>query len=273
VTRAPLILVLWAIGGAASARPAPAPAPVAPVSRDERASAAPPPDGTGARSRPTAADKRRTVALLEVRVEGLPDEVKDEVRRQLDESIDTKRFWLADRHYMKDRMMRSTKWTEGCIVGRCLTEIHTNSGAELVLIAALSGSGTSFGSVVTLIRTDTGHVVDQETDRCDVCTVNEAVSGATLAAVKLLNNLPDKLPDVAAEQSATMESEIGKARAELAEHDRHTAKIGTVLTAVGIAVAATGLALYFTQDQPTYAAATAVGGGALTASGLIVLRF
>ena len=271
MNRAWLVLVVLSIGGVASARPAAA-APASAV-HDDRPVAAPPPDGTGARSRPVVADKRHTVALLEVRVEGLPDEVKDELRRQLEAAIDNKRFWLPDRRYMKDRMRGSTKWTEGCVVGPCLAELHTHSGADLVLLAALTGSGTSFGSVVTLIRTDTGNVVDQEMERCDVCTVNEAVSGATLAAVKLLNNLPDKLPDVAAEQTAAMEREIGKARGALTAHDRHTARIGTALTAVGLAAAATGLALYFTQDQPTYAAITAVGGGAMAASGLIVLKF
>lgn len=271
VNRAWLVPVVLSVGGVASARPATA-APTTAV-HDERPVAAPPPDGTGVRSRPVAADRRHTVALLEVRVEGLPDEVKDELWRQLDQSIDTKRFWLPDRSYLKSRMMGSTKWTEGCIVGPCLTDVHTHTGADLVLLAALSGSGTSFGYVVTLIRTDTGHLVEQEAERCDVCTVNEAVSGATLAAGRLLSSVPDKLSDEAADQAAAVEREIGKARDEVAAHDHHTAKIGTVLTVVGLAAAATGLALYFTQDQPTYAAVTAVGGGALAAGGLIVLKF
>ena len=63
------------------------------------------------------------------------------------------------------------KWTEGCVVGACLSEVRAQTGAELVLLAALTGSGTSFGYVVTLVRTDTGRVLAQESDRCDVCTV------------------------------------------------------------------------------------------------------
>ena len=271
MSRAWLVPVVLSLGGVASARPAAA-APTAAV-HDERPIAAPPPDGTGARPRPVIADRRHMVALLEIRIEGLPDEVKDELRRQIDAGIDNKRFFLPDRKYVKQRMMASTKWTEGCVVGRCLAEIRTQSGADLVLLAALSGSGTSFGYVVTLVRTDTGRVVDQESERCDVCTVNEVIRSAALAASNLLASMPDKLPDEAAEQTAATEREIGKARAELAAHDRHTTRVGTVLAVVGLAAAVTGLALYATQDQPTYAAATAVGGGALAASGLIVLRF
>ena len=49
-------------------------------------------------------------------------------------------------------MANSTKWTEGCVVGACLREVETQTGADLVLLAALTGAGTSFGYVVTLVR-------------------------------------------------------------------------------------------------------------------------
>jgi hypothetical protein len=221
-----------------------------------------------------AADRRRTVSLLEVRVEGLSEDVKDSFRRQLEEQIDTKRYWLADREFMKSMMLRSTKWTDGCVVGRCLTAIRAQSGAELVLLAALSGSGTSFGYVVTLIRTDTGHVVDQESDRCDVCRVNEVVRGATLAAVDLLTKAPDQLSDEAAEQAAKVDRTVGAIRAELAEHDHHTTRIGIALLAVGLVGALTGGALYLVDDsRPSYAIATATGGLAMAAGGVVVLTF
>lgn len=214
------------------------------------------------------------MSLLEVRVEGLSDDVKDNFRRQLEGLIDTKRYWLADRAYMKAAMMRSTKWTDGCLVGHCLHAIRAQSGAELVLLAALTGSGTSFGYVVTLIRTDNGRVVDQESDRCDVCTVNEVMNSATLAAVDVLNKAPDKLPDEAAEQSARYEKAIGSLRGELAARERKGDRVGYVLVAIGLAAAVAGGALYaIDESRPTYAVATAAGGAAMAAGGLIVLTF
>ena len=63
---------------------------------------------------------------------------------------------------MHEMMANSTKWTEGCVVGSCLHEVKTQTGAELVLLAALTGSGTSFGYVVTLVRTDTGRMLAQD---------------------------------------------------------------------------------------------------------------
>src|SRR6185295_2336181 len=136
------------------------------------------------------------------------------------------------------------KWTDGCLVGRCLAAMRAQSGAELVLLAALTGSGTSFGYVVTLIRTDTGRVVDQESDRCDVCTVNEVMNSATLAAVNVLNKAPDKLPDEAAVQSARYETTIGGLRSEIAAREKHGDRVGYVLVAIGLAAAVAGGALY-----------------------------
>lgn len=275
MTRRALVTVLLLASSVASAAPGGSTAPPGGGGpRDARPVAAPPPDGTGARAPAQPADRRRTVNLLEVRVEGLSEDVKDNFRRQLEGLIDTKRYWLADRAYMKAAMMRSTKWTDGCLVGRCLAALRAQSGAELVLLAALTGSGTSFGFVVTLIRTDTGRVVDQESDRCDVCTVNEVMNSATLAAVDVLNKAPDKLPDEAAEQTARLDRVVDGLKADVAAHDRRTSRIGYALLAIGLTGAVIGGALYAVDDsRPAYAIATAAGGAALAGGGLVVLSF
>ncbi len=273
--RTGLASVLLLVAGAASASPAGrGAASPGDGSREEHAAAAPAPDGTGAQGRPGPADRRRTVGLLDVRIEGLPEDVKDSFRHQLEEQIDTKRYWLADREYVRQMLQRSTKWTDGCLVGHCLNVIRTQSGAELVLLAALSGSGTSFGYVVTLIRTDTGHVVDQESDRCDVCRVNAVIRSATLAAVDLLNKAPDQLPDDAAEQAARVDHAVGVLQSELAERDHHANRVGIALLAVGLVGAITGGALYLLDDsRPGYALGTATGWLALATGGVVVLTF
>ena len=252
-------------GGVASAGPPSAP-------RDERPAAAPPPDGV--RNRPLPTDNRRMVGVLEVRVEGLSEDVRNGFQKQLEDQIDNKRFRLADRGYMKKAMARSTRWTDGCVVGRCLTEVHAQAGAELVLLAALTGSGTSFGYIVTLIRTDSGRVVDQESERCDVCTVNEVIGQATLAALRLINNVPDSLPDEGDDRRAAIDLAVGKVDRELAEHQRHTTRLGVTLVAIGVVGAIAGGALYMIDStKPTYAVATAAGGAAMATGGLIVLAF
>jgi hypothetical protein len=249
----------------ASGRPAPAPAPaLAPVT----------PDSTSVSSRPQVADTRHIIGLLDVRVDGIPDEVKDNFQRRLEEQLDSKQYRLADRAYMRQMLQRSTKWTDGCLIGTCLTELRKQTGAEMVLLAALTGVGTSIGYVVTLVRTDTGRVVAQDSDHCDVCRVSEVMDRATLATLELLNKLPDQLPDEAAEQSATVDAAVGKVRGQLVAHDQHTTRLGLALTVIGVAVAATGLTIYAVEsDRPTYAAATAVGGAALAIGGITIFAF
>src|SRR6185295_9285353 len=105
--------------------------------------------------------------------------------------VDNRHYFLASKSSMHDRMQNSTKFTEGCVVGPCLRDVKTQAFADIVLLAALSGSGTSFGWVVTLFRTDTGSVLAQKSERCDVCTVSEALSTATLETVDLLSTIPD----------------------------------------------------------------------------------
>ena len=245
---------------------------VANAQPDSRPVAAPAPDGTGASSAPPVIDKRRLVGVLEVRVEGVPDEVKQSFQHSIEDQFDIKQYRLIGRALMKQKLIRSTKWTEGCVVGECLAEVRAQTGAELVLLAALTGAGTSFGYVVTLVRTDTGRVFQQVSDRCDVCTVSEAMGNATLATVGLLNNVPDKLPDEADEQGAAINVAVGKATRELAAHDQHTTRIGMVLTAVGLAALITGGVLYG-LDSKSIAAPTVAGGGALAMGGVVVLAF
>jgi hypothetical protein len=257
--RAALVAAMLLVGGSAAAQSASRPA------------AAPPPDGTGALKQSEPADKRRIVGVLEVRVDGVPDEVKESFQRGLESQVDDKSYYLASRARVKSSMMRSTKWTDGCVVGPCLAEVRAQTGADLVLLAALTGSGTSFGYVVTLVRTDTGRVLQQESDRCDVCTVNEVIDKATKATTNLLSQLPEQLPDEAAAQGAA-EAAVARAREETARQQHHKTQLGVALALVGVGVLVTGAALY-AIDNKSYAAMTASGGAAIAASGLVVLAF
>lgn len=274
MSRAPLLaaaavmLLATGVAGAGPQTRAPAP-PAAPAT----AAPATATRDSDAPLRPAAADNRRIVGILELRVEGVPDEVKETFQHRLEEQLDTKHYWLASRARMKQMMQRSTTWTEGCIVGPCIMETRRYTGAELVLLASLTGAGTSFGYVVTLVRTDTGRILQQRTEHCEICTVNEALDKATLATIALLNNVPDKLPDEAADRAATQGLAIDRIQQRLVAQDRHTAQVGMALTVVGLAATVGGLLLYQLDGRPTYAVATATGGGALALGGLTILTF
>ena len=229
-------------------------------------------------SPPAPSDKRRIVAVLDVAVTGVPNEVKEQFLAGLDAQIDDKRFWIAPRKYVHEKMMSSTKWTEGCFVGACLAEVRAQTHADLVLLVAINGAGTSFGSVVTLVRTDTGAVASQESERCDVCTVNEALTTATLATLHLLGAVPDKFPDERADHAAAIAAAVAPVRAQVDAHRRRRKHTAIALAITGLVAAAAGIALYVANNgvntqMSTAGFGIATAGGALTASGVVVLAF
>lgn len=218
-------------------------------------------------------DRRRIVGILDVRVDGVPKEIAEQFEAGLEEQLDSNKYWIAPRSRVHKMMESSTKWSEGCLVGSCLAEVRTQTSADLVLLAALNGSGTSFGYVVTLVRTDTGRIIAQESARCDVCTVNEALNGATSTAVKLLIAVPEKLPDEEAAHRHALDLVADKAKADTAAAHHHHRKTATIVTLAGIAVAAIGATLYYTQDHADYGLVTMAGGAGLAVGGGIALTF
>jgi hypothetical protein len=217
-------------------------------------------------------DGKRIVGILELKVEGVPPEIAAQFESNLAEQVDLKHFWVAPQQRLHALMANSTHWTEGCLVGKCLREVKVQTGADLVLLAALTGSGTSFGYVVTLVRTDTGNVLDQKTDRCDVCTVNEALAAATAATVKLLNDVPDRLPDPAGAAAVRVATATHTGDAAVAHHHSHTRAVGATLAIVGLVVGGVGAAMYATNHSTPGTAMLAAGGG-VAASGVLVLTF
>jgi len=214
---------------------------------------------------------QRIVGVLDVRVDGVPPEIAAQFQQQLEAQVDTKHFWLAPRSRMKELMTNSTKWTEGCVVGACLGEVKRQANADLVLLVALNGAGTSFGYVVTLVRTDTGTVLAQESERCDVCTVSEALANATLATVKILDAVPDQLPDDKAaeiEKTQALMAKFDKRKQQLEHHPR---AVGTGILITGLAIAAGGAGLYFVDKNAGIA--TAAAGGGLALGGVFALTF
>lgn len=232
----------------------------------------PPPAPEPEKAFPTGNDKRRIIGILDVRVDGAPPEVGAQFQRDLESQVDIEHYFLAPRTRMRAVMANSTHWSEGCIVGPCLSEVKAQTNADFVLLAALSGEGTSFGWVVTLVRTDSGNVLGQRSERCDVCTVNEALSAAALATVDLLSAIPDTLPDEHPKPVVSLAPLIAplRARNEHLEHRRRATGVG--FTIAGLAIAAAGSALYLAQTpHPTYGAAIAAGGFGLAVGGLVLV--
>jgi hypothetical protein len=270
--RAALLCILL-LAGAADAQRGKKPAPK-PSQPSTPAPAPPPEPPRKPKKAPTG--KERIVGILDVRGPTPADEATFE--RNLEDQLDTNTYWLAPRAIMRERLRNSTKWTEGCVVHHCLNEVKVQTNADVVILAALTGAGTSFGFVVTVVRTDTGKVVAQETERCDVCTFTETMNAAVLATIKLLNGVPDRLPDEGAQQGAAVDLAVQNAVKPLEKklaraEDQKDTTLGYVLLGVGLAVAGGGAAWYFADDENKLGLATATGGGGLALGGIGILAF
>jgi hypothetical protein len=268
VNRTALLVLLAASTAMAAPKRAPKKEPPAPAPAPKEAEPEPPPPSPAP---PPRTANQRIVGVLDVRVEGVPPEIAAQFQSQLEAQVDTKHFWLAPRSRMHEMMSNSTKWTEGCMIGSCLGEVRRQTNAELVLLAALTGSGTSFGYVVTLVRTDTGRVLAQESERCDVCTVSEAVANATLATVKILNKVPDTLPDDSKTQEAELAAVSEKADRDVEQAKHHPHAVATGILITGLAIAAGGAGLYFENKNAGIGMAAA--GGGLFLGGVLALTF
>jgi len=219
---------------------------------------------------PSGTDHRRIIGVLDVRIDGAPAEVGAQFQRDLEAQVDNEHYFLASRMRVHDRMTNSTKWTEGCVIGNCLREVKTQTGADIVLLAALNGSGTSFGWVITLVGTNTGVVISQESARCDVCTVSEALNAATAATIKLLANIPEVLEGEAKPVGPPPTQPLEEKIASM--HHSHNV-LGATLAISGAAIAIAGAAFYFSQNHDKTGLAIAAGGGGLLVGGVITLAF
>ena len=265
-TTALIALAAWSSTAFAGKNPPKKTPPASPVA----VAPAPPPAEEAPKPFPSGTDHRRIIAVLDIRIDGAPSEVGQQFQRDLEAQVDNEHYFLAPRVRVHDRMTNSTKWTEGCVIGGCLREVKTQTGADVVLLAALTGSGTSFGWVVTLVGTNKGVVIAQESERCDVCTVSEALNAATLATIKLLNSIPDVLDGEAKPVGPPPEKLFDD---KLAVIDHKHKVLGTSLTIAGLAIAAAGAAVYFADHHARSGLAIAgVGGGALI-GGVFTLAF
>jgi hypothetical protein len=262
--RLALALVLALAGSAVAGprgRPSPAPSPPPPP---------PAADPEPTVKLPEPGDPRTIIGVLDVRIDGAPTEVGAQFQKDLDAQIDPKRYVLVPRGQLHELMASSTRWTDGCVVGTCLQELRRQTRASLVLLATLTGSGTSFGWVIALVRTDTGDPLSERDERCDVCTVDEALRNATRAAVDLMSAIPEPLPD---EHPAPAPAPIKPLEDEIAalHHARTTSGVG--LLVAGVVAAAAGTALYFADNHASGGLGVAGAGVGLLVGGIVTLTF
>jgi hypothetical protein len=207
------------------------------------------------------ADKK-IVGILEVRVDGVSPTVAERFEAAIEEGLASAELWIATRTRLREMLAGST-WSEGCLFGPCLAEVRRQTEVDRVVIAYFQGRGSSYRFVVSLVDTRTGRVRAQAAERCEVCTLSEALDGAVLATIGLVHEAtPGDLPgDVAPPR---------RPRRVKSASDRTQARRAALLL-VGVGALAGGAGLYFaSRDRDAVGYAALGGSGGLMAAGAVM---
>jgi hypothetical protein len=248
-----------AVAVALAAMPAPAAAQPAPAPEAAAAAPVPEPD-------------RMVVGILDVRTEGLPAAAGDEFERQLEALSATAArgaFWIASRDRLKAILANSTQWIDGCLYGPCMRVLREQTRAAVVVTVVLQSLGTTYRYVITLVRTDTGAVIDQRTEACGACTQDEAIAAATTATVDALVRAPETVAEVALTDPDVVarRTEV-PLRRRLGRNRTKVTAAAAVLT--GLAVVGGVLGGYWLSEDDTDKAGPALGAAAgLATAGMV----
>jgi hypothetical protein len=220
-------------------------------------------DTEGRPARPT-----RTIGVLEVATYGVSQAAGDKFEESVEETLAGVGFHVVRSSWVKEKLA-GTNYVGGCTVGPCMREVLMRTGLRQVLVARIQGAGQSYSVVVSLVDTRSGELVSQVAQSCPVCTVEEAISTATLATVELLTARRG-----AGEQARALavarESEREAGRAALARREARTRRFGWVFLLGGAALAGVGGGLLAADRDPAGSVSVGVGGG-LAVAGVTAL--
>lgn len=195
------------------------------------------------------------IGVLEVETYGVSEAAAGKFEESVEETLaDVGR--VVERSAEVKKKLADSEYVTGCTFGPCLKEVERATKLSRVLVARIQGEGQTYSVVVSLVDTSTGYLVAQVAQSCPVCTVDEAISTATLAVVELVNA---RDPETEAPAARTVHVDRPAPAGEGAA--RRVRRTGWVLLAVGVAGAAAGAWLWSEDHEPGGGAALGAGGG------------
>lgn len=205
----------------------------------------------------SAAHAERIVGVLDVRGDGVGEVVLARFTEAIEEGLGGDDSITGATQKRMKEMLASTAWSPACLVGACLAEVGAQTGAEWVVTAGLTGAGESYRYTITLLDTAEGRVIQQVSDTCAACTVDDVASQATLAVLGLINE--------GVEVDPTPEAPVR------ANHHARTLRRAAILVS-GVALLAAGAGYYFAHEDREDVGYPLLGAaGGLAASGALML--
>jgi len=220
----------------------------------------------------SAAADEPIIGVLHLETEGVSETASEKFESSIEEGLAGSGFRVSPRKRLKE-MLANSSYIDGCHFGPCLGEVYRNTKVKLVLIGRIVSLGPSYSFVVSLLDTRTGQPVSQVADRCDVCTLEEAMATATIAVVDLVSRAgaiepgsESKVPDP---KQCTVEVASAEKRVSRGRRNLRRASVFFI----SAAVIAGGTAAYFlaTDQDERVGYGAAASGGALAVTGITML--
>lgn len=142
------------------------------------------------------------VGILSIETKGVSEVAAEQFEAEVEEALDGVGMQSVGRAALREKLDGSL-YMEGCLFGPCLATLRGTTGVPIVLVANIQGNGSSYNFVVTLIDTKTGVPISQVAQNCAVCTIEEAISTATLTTISVLTGTGDAKSSADIEPVAT----------------------------------------------------------------------
>lgn len=176
-------------------------------------------------------------------------------------------FRVVDSATIRKALETRGGFVDGCTFGPCLGAVHAAAGVRFVLVARLEGVGRTYSFVVSLLESQGGRLVSQVAERCPVCTVDDAITTATLGTIELVTGLGEP----AAASAPRARAAPWRPDPRVTRERRIVWTAGWITIGVGAAAAVTGLAL--DDDGESTGRLVSGAGLGLIAGGLATLWY
>lgn len=203
------------------------------------------------------------VGILSIKTRGVSEAAAEQFESEVEEALDGVGMQSIDREALRKRLQGSD-YMDGCTFGVCLAKLRAATGVPLVLVADIQGTGSNYGFVITLVDTKTGIPTSQVAQTCAVCTIEEAISTATLTTISVLTGTGD------AKTTPVLVANGGSGKAGAHKHASTLSNTGLAFIGVGVVGVLAGAYLVY-DDHRDLGVGAASSGAALATGGATML--